>query len=221
MSQAIKIDIWSDIACPWCYLGKHRLEAALDRFAEDGGGNAVEVEYHSYQLDPGLPQDYPGTHDEYLAGHHGLGADKVADSNRRLQALGRQYGLDYNFADNLITNTFKAHELLHFAKAQGRQEEVKERLLRACFTEGRHIGRIDTLAGIAQEAGLDGEAARRALEAGEYTAAVEADKVSGLRIGVRGVPFFVIGGKYALSGAQEPETFLKVLEKVASERNGQ
>jgi len=221
MSRTIKVDIWSDIACPWCYLGKHRFEAALDRFATDGGSHTVEVEYHSYQLDPALPEDYSGTHDEYLAAHLNLTADKVADANRHLQVLGRQYGLDYNFADNLVTNTFKAHELLHFAKAHCCQEEVKERLLRAHFSGGRHVGRIDVLVEIAQEAGLDGEAARRSLESGEHAAAVEADKEAGLRIGVRGVPFFVIDGRYGLSGAQEPQTFLEALGKVASEASAQ
>ncbi len=215
MPEAIKIDIWSDIACPWCYLGKHRLEAALSQFGERPGAPPVEVEYHSYQLSPDLPEDYAGTHADYMAARLGWSAEQVEDASRSMRALGSQYGLDYNFAINRKANTHKAHQLLHYAKAHGRQQEAKELLLKAHFSDGVHVGRVEALADIAGKAGLDRADAFRSLEADDYAEAVEADKALAARYGITGVPFFVVDGKYGLSGAQEPAVFLQVLEKAA------
>ncbi|MGV6873498.1 DsbA family oxidoreductase [Pseudochelatococcus sp. B33] len=220
MARTIKIDVWSDIACPWCYLGKHRLEAALRQFGERGDAPAVEVAYHSFQLAPDLPADYAGSHDDYLAARLGWSADRVQAANRHLQSLGAQYGLTYDFDTNRIANTRKAHELLHYAKAHGRQADVKERLLRAHFSEGVHIGDIEALADIAVEAGLDRDDAKRALEAGDHAAAVDEDIALASRYGITGVPFFVIDGRYGLSGAQEPAAFLQALEAAAAQQAG-
>ncbi|MDD2869718.1 DsbA family oxidoreductase [Neomegalonema sp.] len=213
----MKIDVWSDVACPWCYLGKRRLEAALARFAENPGAPKVEVEYHSFQLAPDLPPDHSGDHDAYLSARYGWTPEQLAASNERLESLGAPLGIVYDFARNRIVNTHKAHELLHFAKAKGLQAEVKEALLRRHFSEGGHVGRIEELVGIAAEVGLNPEEARAALEASTCAAAVEADKALATRYGISGVPFFVFEQKYALSGAQEIETFLEVLEKLAGE----
>lgn len=220
MSDPIRIDIWSDISCPWCYLGKHRLEAAVAEFAQTPDTPKVEIEYHSYQLSPDLPADVTGGLGDYLAAKLGWSPQQIAASDQRLQTLGAPYGLDYNFAINKMANTHKAHELLHYAKAHGRQIEVMELLFKAHFSNGGHVGRVDELADLAETAGLDRADALRALEAGDYAEAVEADKALAAQHGISGVPFFVLAGKYGLSGAQEPETFLNALQEVAAERTG-
>jgi predicted DsbA family dithiol-disulfide isomerase len=216
MSQTIRVDIWSDIACPWCYLGKHRFEAAVRQLAERASGLEIEAEYRSFQLAPDLPEDYAASHDAYLAARLGWSADRVAAANRHLQRLGSPYGIDYDFTTNQVANTRKAHELLHYAKAHRRQADVKERLLRAHFSEGAHVGRIETLADIAHQAGLDRDDVMRSLQSGAYGGAVDEDMAAASRLGITGVPFFVIDGRYGLSGAQEPETFRQALERAAA-----
>lgn len=216
MATPIKIDMWSDIACPWCYIGKRRLEAALKDFAEA----PVEVEYHSFELNPAAPVDYPGTQAEYLAQHLGASPAQVAAMSQQVTATAKADGLDYHLGDIKVTNTAKAHELIHFAKEHGKGPEMKERLLRAYFTEGRHVGHADDLADLAAEIGLDRTAALAALAAGTYARAVADDKAQGAAIGVQGVPFFVLDGKYAVSGAQPAELVLQALNKVRSEREG-
>lgn len=216
MTDTLPIDIWSDIACPWCYLGKHRFEAALAGFGARPGAPAVTVTWHSYQLNPGMELDYKGTHAAYLGRKLGWDAARVRQSSQHLQELGRPYGLAYDFERLQITNTRKGHELLHHAKAEGAQDAVKEGLLRAYFAEGRHLGRLEVLADIAAEAGLDRETALKALEAGTHGAAVEADIALAARYGIQGVPFFVLANRYGVSGAQEPAGFLQALEQAAA-----
>ncbi|MBA4492391.1 DsbA family oxidoreductase [uncultured Paracoccus sp.] len=217
MSTPIKIDIWSDIACPWCYIGKRRLESALAGLSDGKTAPEVEIQYHSYELDPSAPAEYPGNHAEYLARHLGASAEQVRQMDEQITGLAAAEGLDYHLGDIQVTNTGKAHELIHFAESQGKGPEMKERLLRAYFVEGRHVGRIAELADLAAEIGLDRAAAEQALQAGSFAKAVEEDKEQAQAYGIRGVPFFVIDGKYAVSGAQEAETFLQALRKVEAE----
>ena len=216
-TSPIKIDIWSDVACPWCYLGKRRLDYALGQYQQEPGVAPVEVEYHSYQLNPDLPADFEGRHTDYLASRLGMSPEQITASNGRLAEMGAAVGAEYHMDRVVIANTLKAHELLHFAKAQGRQAEMKERLLRAYWSEGRRLGRIDELADLAAEVGLDGTAARQALDTGMYRGVVRADMAQAAQYGIRGVPFFVLDGKFGLSGAQEPETLLQALTTVAGE----
>lgn len=162
MADPIKIDIWSDIACPWCYIGKRRLEAAL----KDFDGTPVEIEYHSFELDPSAPADYPGTHAEYLARHLGASDAQVRQMDQQITGLAAAEGLDYHLDDIKVTNTGKAHELIQFAKAQGKGAEMKERLMRAYFSEARHVGHDAELADLAAEIGLDRDAALQALTSG-------------------------------------------------------
>jgi predicted DsbA family dithiol-disulfide isomerase len=219
MSEPIKIDVWSDIACPWCYLGKRRLEEAIAAFARSDAARPMLIEYHSFQLSPDMPEEYPGTHDEYLADHLGWTAEQVAASNRRMAALGTPLGIDYNMASMRMANTAKAHELLHYAKARGKQAEMKARLMKAYFSDGRHVGRPADLSELAGEVGLDPADVTRSLEAGEYHDAVEADIKTAARYGIRGVPFYVLDGKHGISGAQEPATFLEALETIARRKD--
>jgi predicted DsbA family dithiol-disulfide isomerase len=204
MSDVIKVDVWSDIACPWCYIGKRKFEAGVEGFD-------VEVEYHSFELAPDTPVDFQGSEIDFLVAHKGMPEAQVRPMLDQVGGIAAEVGLDYDFDALQHTNTIKAHQLLHFAKAHGRQLEMKERLLRAYFVEGRHIGRPADLADLAAEIGLDREAALRALEADEYLGDVHADQDQAMRYGIRGVPFFVIDGTYGISGAQSPETFLRAL----------
>ena len=217
MSTPIKIDIWSDIACPWCYIGKRRLETALAGLSDGKDAPKVEIQYHSYELDPTAPAEYPGNHAEYLAKHLGASAEQVRQMDAQITGLAAAEGLDYHLNDIQVTNTGKAHELIHFAETQGKGPEMKERLLRAYFTEARHVGRIEELADLAADIGLDRAAAEQALQSGAFAKAVDEDKEQAQAYGIRGVPFFVIDGKYAVSGAQESDTFLQALRKVEAE----
>ena len=218
MANPISIDIWSDIACPWCYIGKRRLEAALTCLADSKDAPEVQVSYHSYQLNPASPVDYSGNHADYLARHLGASPEQVSQMDRQITGLAAKEGLDYHLDEIKVTNTAKAHELIHFADSQGKGTEMKERLLRAYFTEGKHVGHVADLADLAAEIGLDRAAAEAALTSGSFAKAVEEDKAQANAYGISGVPFFVIDGKYGLSGAQEPEAFLQALAKVQAER---
>ncbi|WP_233572356.1 DsbA family protein [Frigoribacterium sp. PhB160] len=211
--DAVKIDVWSDIACPWCFIGKRKFEAAAAQF--DG---AVEVEYHSFELAPETPVDFDGDEVDFLSGHKGLQADQVAGMLASVAEIAARVGLDYDFGALRHTNTVKAHELLHHAKSLGRQLEMTERLFAAYFEEGRHVGRVDDLADLAAEIGLDRDDALGALESGRHLAAVRDDQARAQSLGITGVPFFVLDGKYGISGAQAPEAFLQALEQVAAER---
>jgi len=218
VSTPIKIDIWSDIACPWCYIGKRHFEAGVAALGEDAP--EIEVEYHSFELAPDTPVDFEGSEIDFLAKHKGMPAERVQQMLQHVTGVAANAGLDYDFDALQHTKTLKAHELLHFAKSEGRQLELAERLFRAYFTEGRHVGRVDELVALAADAGLDADAAREALESGRFAAAVQADIAQAGAYGINGVPFFVIDGKYGVSGAQPAEVFGQVLTQVAGERDG-
>jgi predicted DsbA family dithiol-disulfide isomerase len=208
----VKVDIWSDVQCPWCFIGKRKFEAAVEQF-----GEPVEVEFHSFLLNPEAEVDFPGSTADYLSQKLGLPVEKVADMHERVSAIAASVGLNYDFVNQIQTNTTKAHELLHFAKTVGKQVELKERLMAAHFEEGKHVGRLADLADLAAEVGIDREAALQALESGKYSSAVTADIDQARAYGITGVPFFVIDGKFGLSGAQDSSTFLEVLKKAANE----
>lgn len=218
MTDAIKIDVWSDIACPWCYIGKRNLEKGLAETASDADAPAVEVTYHSFELSPDTPVDFEGDELDFLAGHKGMPRERVSEMLENVTGVAANAGLEYRFDLLQHTNTVKAHELLHFAKAQGAQLPMAERLMAAYFTEGRHVGRVDDLVDLAGEAGLDADAAREALESGQYLPAVRADQAQAEAYGIQGVPFFVIDGKYGVSGAQPPETFAQIARQVWGEK---
>jgi predicted DsbA family dithiol-disulfide isomerase len=220
VSEAIKVDIWSDIACPWCYIGKRKFESGAATFAADLGEHApdVEVEYHSFELAPDTPVDFDGTAIDFLAKHKGMPTGQVQGMLDNVTGIAAQVGLEYDYDILQHTNTIKAHELLHYAKAHGVQLEAVERLLKAYFTEGKHVGRIEDLADLGEEVGLDRADIVRSLTAGEYLPAVHADQAQARAYGINGVPFFVIDGKYGVSGAQDPATFAQVLQQVWTEQ---
>jgi len=211
----MKVDVWSDIACPWCYIGKRRFAEGARRFTE-ATGRAVEVEYHAFELAPDTPVDFEGSEVDFLVHHKGMSEERVRSMLDGMSATAKDEGLAYDFANLRHTKTFRAHELLHHAKAHGLQEPLKERLLRAYFTEGRHLGHVDQLADLAAEVGLDRDEAAAVLEEGRYTEAVLDDMAIAQRLGIRGVPFYVIDQRYGVSGAQPAELFEEALTRAAA-----
>jgi predicted DsbA family dithiol-disulfide isomerase len=213
VSDPIKVDIWSDVQCPWCYIGKRKFEAGAATF-----GGAVEVEYHSFELAPDTPVDFEGTPVDYLSERKGLPVEQVTRMLENVTNIAASVGLDYDYDHVHQTNTVKAHELIHYAKSHGRQLDMKERLLKAYFVNGEHVGRIEDLADIAAEIGFDRADVVRALESERFLADVKADVALATEYGIQGVPFFVIDGKYGVSGAQDAATFANVLAQVRDER---
>jgi predicted DsbA family dithiol-disulfide isomerase len=218
MTDAIKIDVWSDIACPWCYIGKRNLENGLAATAADDDAPVVEIEYHSFELSPDTPEDFDGGEVDYLSQHKGISPESAREMLDRVTGVAADAGLTYRFDLLKHTNTVKAHELLHFAKENGRQLELAEILMSAYFLEGKHVGRDDDLVQLAVTAGLDEDAARDALASQRYRAAVRADQAQAQQFGITGVPFFVIDGKYGVSGAQPVEAFTQIARQVWGER---
>lgn len=213
MSSPIDVQIWSDVQCPWCYIGKRKFEAAVAQFEGD-----VTVTYRSFELAPDTPVDFEGSPVDYLSQRKGISPEQAQQMVDRVSGIAESVGLAYHYDRIHQTNTVLAHELLHFARAHGKQAELKERLLRAYFTEGGHIGRADDLAGFAADVGLDRAAAAAALAEHTYLPDVKADMAQAVAYGIQGVPFFVIDEKYGISGAQETATFLAALQQAAAER---
>jgi predicted DsbA family dithiol-disulfide isomerase len=204
---AVKVEIWSDVVCPWCYIGKRRFEAAVARFGGD-----VEVVWRSFELDPGAPAVREHTATEHLAAKYGMTVEQAEASHAQMTELAAQEGLEYHFERARGGNSFDAHRLIHLAAAHGKQGEAQERVMRAYFTEGVPIGDRDALIGLGEELGLD---ARAALESDAYADNVREDEALARRIGIQGVPFFVLDRRYGLSGAQPPEVILQALEQAA------
>jgi predicted DsbA family dithiol-disulfide isomerase len=217
VTDAIKIDIWSDIACPWCYIGKRKLEYGIAEYGADDDAAPVEIEYHSYELSPDTPVDFAGSHEEFLA-TKGFPPEQIGPMLERVTAIASSVGLDYDYDNLKHANTVLAHQLIHYAKARGVQLEATERLLKAYFVDGRQVGRIEDLADLGAEIGLDRDDIVRSLTADEYLADVRADQQQAIAYGIQGVPFFVVDGKYGVSGAQDAATFVQVLRQVADER---
>lgn len=213
MSNPLDVQIWSDVQCPWCYIGKRKFEAALEQF--DG---EVQVTYRSFELAPDTPVDFDGSPVDYLSQRKGVTPEQAQQMVDRVTGIAESVGLEYRYDRIHQTNTVLAHELLHFAKQHGRQLELKERLLRAYFTDGRHIGRADDLVELAAEVGLDPVAAATALVEHTYLPAVKADMAQAVEYGIQGVPFFVIDGRYGISGAQETTTFVAALQQAAADK---
>jgi predicted DsbA family dithiol-disulfide isomerase len=210
VDMALSVDIWSDVVCPWCYIGKRRFEAALERFPQR---DEVEVTYHSFELDPSAParHDLPGP--ERLAEKYGVTLEEAQAMNDRVSETAEQDGLHYRLDIARGGNTFDAHRLLHLALAHGVQPAVKERLMQAYFTEGEPVSDPATLVRLVAEVGVPEEEARAVLEGDGYADAVREDERLGAQLGIRGVPFFVFGRRYGVSGAQPVDVLLGALER--------
>lgn len=210
----IKVDVFSDILCPWCYIGKRRLEAALASFSH---ASDVEVTWRSFQLDPSAPRSYPGTVSEMLAKKYGMTREQAEKKHAEMTALAAKDGLEYHFEKAKPGNSFDAHRLLHFATTKGKNVEMKERLMKGYFTDGADIGDPGALAKMAADVGLDRAEVETVLASDAYGQEVEADLREAARAGIRGVPAFLFNDTYLVSGAQPADVLLKVLEKVWEE----
>jgi len=206
----MKVEIWSDFACPFCYIGKRRFEAALANFADK---DEVQVIYRSFELDPHAAKHSPIDVHDMLAAKYGMSREQAIAMNERVGRQAQEVGLLFRFDSIVLTNTFDAHRLAHFAGQYGKRGDVTELLFKAYFTDSKHIGDHETLADIAAEAGLDREEAAAMLAGEQYAAEVREDEREASRLGIRGVPFFVIDRKYAVSGAQPSEVFLETLRQ--------
>jgi predicted DsbA family dithiol-disulfide isomerase len=203
------IHIWSDIVCPWCYLGKRRFEHALALFDHR---DAVTVTHRSFQLDPSRPRHETTNRRGMLKAKYHLSDERVREMDTQMEHLADIEGLEYHLTDAGVTgNTLDAHQLLQLGKARDVQDAVIERLYRAYFTEQRSVFDRDSLVSLAGEAGLDEVEAREALEGDVFVSAVEADVREARSLGVSGVPFFVLGGRYGVSGAQATDVFAEAL----------
>ena len=206
----VRIDIWSDVVCPFCYLGKRHLEQAL---AADHRHDAVEVVWHSFELDPNWVPVATESLVDKIARKYGLTAEQSRASQERLAAQAAKVGLDFNWQKAIYGNTFDAHRLIHLAATQGLADAAEERFMRAYFTEGKPIGDPQTLAGLAVEIGVEESRVREVLAGDEFADAVRADEAHAADLGISAVPFFVVDGRYAISGAQPVEVFARALHE--------
>ncbi|MBA9026229.1 DsbA family oxidoreductase [Peribacillus huizhouensis] len=212
----MKVEVWSDYQCPFCYIGKRRFEKALSQFAQQ---SEVEVEFKSFELDPHAQKDMGMNVHEMLAKKYGTSVEQAKEMSANVTSQAKGEGLDYRFDTLIPTNTFDAHRLLKFASVKGKEKEMNETLFHAYFTESKHIGDQETLASLAKQVGLDKTEVTAMLASDQFTEEVRADEREGSQLGITGVPFFVINRKYGVSGAQPTELFLETLNKVWTEEN--
>jgi predicted DsbA family dithiol-disulfide isomerase len=211
----MQVEIWSDVVCPWCYLGKRRFEKALAEFPH---GDEVTVVHRSFQLDPTAPRDHTVATSELLSTKYGLPPERVDQMQREMTDRAAADGLDYRLDGQQSGNTVDAHRLVHLAAACGRQDELVERLYQAYFSEQRSVFGSESRAEIAVEAGLDDAEVRDVLAGDAYADAVASDIADAQRFGLNGVPAFVIDRTYLVSGAQPPEAILTALERAWAEQ---
>lgn len=210
----MKVEIWSDVVCPFCYIGKRKFENALKDFAQK---DKVEIVWRSFQLDPEM-EVVPGqTLHEYLGKRKGTTAAEGKKMNDSMAATAKEVGLKYDLDNAIINNTLNAHRLLHLAKKNGLQNETKEALFAAYYTDAKNIGDTATLVSIGKSVGLNGVEINSMLQSDEYIKDVQQDQILAQQIGVQGVPFYVFNNKYAVSGAQATDVFIQVLNKVWEE----
>jgi predicted DsbA family dithiol-disulfide isomerase len=209
----MKIEIWSDVICPWCYVGKRRFEMALADFEHR---DKVQVIWHSFELDRNAPQQYPGTLEEMLALKYGVSPHDAKEMNARVTAFAKEVGLEYRLDVARPGNTFDAHRLVHFAGARQVGDRANERIMQAYFSEALPVGDRAALARLAPEFGIPESDALAMLESDAYSDAVRADEARAAAFGVSGVPFFVFDEKFGVSGAQPVEMFADALQQAAA-----
>lgn len=210
----MKVEVWSDYVCPFCYIGKRQLENAI---ADSGYKGQIEVEYKSFLLDPTTPIDAQGSVYESLAKKFNTSVDEAKKMTAGVAERAKEVGLDYNFEAMKTANTTAAHRLAKWASEQGKGAEFNERLMQAYFLEGQTIGLPNVLAALAEEVGLDSQQALQVIHSTNYEAEMERDIYEAQQIGVRGVPFFVFDNKYGISGAQPQALFEQTIDKAATE----
>jgi predicted DsbA family dithiol-disulfide isomerase len=215
----MRVEIFSDVICPWCAVGKRRFEAALGQFEH---ADEVDVVWRAYELDPHAPLRREGDYVDRLARKYGMTREQAVAANEGLTATAAVEGLDFHFEHARPGNTFDAHRLLHYAREAGRglQDAFKERLFVAYFTEGAAVGEPATLVRLATEVGLDAHECTEILAGDRFADEVRDDEREALELGVTGVPFFVIDGKFGIPGAQDADTILRVLRRAWTKAYG-
>lgn len=211
--RTLTIDIWSDIVCPFCYLGDTALEQALEGFAHR---DAVKIRYRSFELMPDIGNE-PIDLQEHLTSKYS--PEQIKMQHEHLATRGAELGIEYNFGRAITVNTRTAHRLLQFAAQHGRGQELTRILFKAYFTDGQHIGDVETLVRLAEASGLDSSAAREVLESDRFADDVDEDIEQARRLGIQGVPFFVLNNTYGVSGAQPVEVFTRALETAWADGN--
>lgn len=212
----MNIEIWSDFMCPFCYIGKRRLENVLAQFPHR---DEVKLQFKSFELDPNAELNSGKTNAEYLAAKYNMSVEQARGMNAQMNANARTAGLEYNIDEMIPTNSFSAHRLTHWAETQGKMLELSERLFQAIFIEGKHVGNSDVLIELAEEVGLDRNTAAEVLSSNQFADQVRTDQAEGEQLGIRGVPFFVFDRKFAVSGAQPDEVFLDAIQKAWDEHS--
>lgn len=206
----MKVNIWSDVRCPFCYIGKRKFEKALEQFPHK---DKIEVIWHSFQLDPAL-KTQPGVHTyDYLADIKGMSREQTVSMHDRVKEIGREVGLEFNFDKAVVANSFDAHRLIQLSKSKGLGDQAEEHLFKAHFTEGKNIDDRETLAQIGVAIGLAEEEVRSVLESDLFTDKVREDEALARTLGIRGVPFFLLNEKFGVSGAQDPQLFFQALHQ--------
>lgn len=215
-TSKMKVEIWSDIACPFCYIGKKNYEKALEKFAD---ASNIEIEWYSFQLDPTIPMEgNDGVNmTTYLEQRKGMPASQIQDMFGHIGEMGRNVGIEFNFDKAVIANTIHAHRLLQLAKTKGLSNEAEEILFKAHFTDGTDIGSLEALKSLGLTIGLEENDLDRVLNSDDFSYEVNQDIREGANIGVQGVPFFVFNRRYGISGAQPVDAFLETIEKAFSE----
>lgn len=213
-NNKMKVEIWSDVMCPFCYIGKRKFENALAQFAHKDN---VEIVWKSFQLNPYMETNPNKSINEYLAEAKGWTLTQAKEANQYVTQVAQQVGLTYNMDKAVVANSFDAHRFSHLAKQHGLQDAAEERLFKAYFTEGANTGDHATLMQLGTEIGLDAAEVKTMLDSDLYADEVKHDIYEAQQVGVRGVPFFVLNEKYAVSGAQESALFLQALNQTWAE----
>ena len=216
MSEQVNIEIWSDIICPFCYIGKRRFENAISQLTNDYQFN---ITWKSFQLASDMETNLDISIDEYLAKHKGFPLEKAKEMNAYVTEMAKNEGLEFNFNNAIVANTFLAHRFLHYAQSKNKQYEAKELLFKAYFTDGKNIDAISTLIEIANALALNIDEVVETLNSSAYSNEVDKDIFEAQQIGVRGVPFFVVNRTHAISGAQSIEVFMETIKQSVEQKN--
>lgn len=210
--KKMKIEVWSDVMCPFCYIGKRHYETALASFEYK---DDLELEWKSFQLDPSVPKDASSNPDihQYLMKRKGMSYEQVLQMTKHVQASAAQAGLEFQFDKAVVANSFDAHRFIHLAKSKKRGDEAEEELFKSYFTEGADISNHEELITIGEKIGIEASETKSVLDSDKYSEEVEKEIFESQQLGVRGVPFFVFDRKYAVSGAQPPELLLETIQK--------
>jgi len=206
----MKVEIWSDVMCPFCYIGKRKFEAALEQFPQK---DKIQVEWKSFQLNPAIKTEPGRSLNEYLADAKGWTLEHAAQMNEHVSSIAAEVGLDYHLDKAVVANSFDAHRFVQYAKTKGKGDDAEEQLFKAYFTDGKNTADHETLLDLGSQIGIDTNELKTVLEGSKFSDEVRNDIYEAQQVGARGVPFFVLDRKYAVSGAQQPETFLGALEK--------